>query len=125
MPVTKRIPEDQPFILRAVPASGRWCSAALLLFLVLLLGCPLGLAASESGEVGPVLALLGIFVLFFGAVLGLQLYLLVSGGPVLAAGPQGLWIKTRPHSWPGHLAAVGVGGAGIPAALGAGEDGRA
>jgi len=96
MPVTKRIPEDQPFILRASAGKRALVFGGLLLFLVLLLGCPLGLAAADSGEVGPVLGLLGCFVVFFGAVLGLQLYLLVSGGPVLAAGPQGLWIKTRP-----------------------------
>jgi hypothetical protein len=98
-PVTKRIPEDQPFIVRASAGKRAVQFGVLLLFVLLVFGCPLGAAiASESGsgEIAPLVAILGCFVVFFGATFGLQIYLLVSGGPVLAVGPYGLWIKTRP-----------------------------
>jgi hypothetical protein len=98
LPVTKRIPEDQPFIVR--PSVGkRVLQFGLVLgVLALLIACPFGLAAAEpgSGGLGPALAVLGCVLVFFGALMGLQVYLLTSGGPVLAVGPHGLWIKTRP-----------------------------
>jgi hypothetical protein len=96
LPVTKRIPEDQPFIVRASAGKRALQFGILLGVLVLLLACPLGLAAADSGELGAPLAIVGCLVVFLGALFGLQVYLLVSGGPVLAVGPQGLWIKTRP-----------------------------
>jgi hypothetical protein len=37
-----------------------------------------------------------VMLLFALPVGGLQLWLITSGGPVLAVGPDGLWIKTRP-----------------------------
>jgi hypothetical protein len=99
LPVTKRIPEDQPFIVRASAGKRALQFGVLLLFVLLVFGCPLGIAISsggDSGELGPLLGILGCFVVFFGAIFGLQIYLLVSGGPILAVGPYGLWIKTRP-----------------------------
>jgi disulfide bond formation protein DsbB len=94
--VIKRIPEDQPFILRASVGKRALVFGGLLLFILLIVACPIGLAAGDSGDVGPMLGILGCLLVFIGALLGLQLYLLTSGGPVLAAGPQGIWIKTRP-----------------------------
>jgi hypothetical protein len=96
LPVTKRIPTDQPFIVHASAGKRAVQFGGILLFVALLLGCPVGLAASGSGDVLPLLAVPGVFLLLFGAIFGLQIYLLVSGGPVLAVGPYGLWIKTRP-----------------------------
>ncbi len=71
----------------------------LLLFILLLLACPAGLALSDGGDSGGAvifIVAMAVVLLFFGGVLGLQLYLITSGGPILAAGPAGLWIKTRP-----------------------------
>jgi hypothetical protein len=96
LPVTKRIPNDQPFVVHASAGKRAVQFGVLLLFLALVFGCPMGLAASGSGDVGPLLAIVGLFLLFFAAVFALQIYLIVSGGPVLAVGPHGLWIKTRP-----------------------------
>jgi hypothetical protein len=98
LPVTKRIPEDQPFIVRASVGKRVMQFGIILGVLALLVACPFGLAASEpgSGGLGAALAVLGCVLVFFGALMGLQIYLLTSGGPVLAVGPHGLWIKTRP-----------------------------
>ncbi|PZG19336.1 hypothetical protein C1I95_11875 [Micromonospora craterilacus] len=43
-----------------------------------------------------ILGLLGCLLALAGLPLGLQLWLIGSGGPVLALGPTGLWIRTRP-----------------------------
>ena len=96
-PVVKRIPEDQPFVVRPSVKKRLLLFGGLLLFILLLLGCPAGLALSDGGD-GAAIFVVGIALLlvFFGGVLGLQLYLISSGGPILAAGPAGLWIKTRP-----------------------------
>ncbi|HEY0699737.1 MAG TPA: hypothetical protein VGD43_18220 [Micromonospora sp.] len=105
--MTKRIPEDQPFVVRPSVGKRAGLFGGILGFLLVLVGCPLGLAASASGEVAPVLFILLGFGFFFGLLFGLQLWLITSGGPVLAVGPAGLWIKTRPTrgqaiwlSWP-------------------------
>src|SRR5262249_24928835 len=70
------------------------------LFIAVILACPIGLASQDSGSgsasIAPLIAVFGCVLVFFGALVGLQLYLITSGGPVLAAGPAGLWIKTRP-----------------------------
>jgi hypothetical protein len=95
-PVVKRIPEDQPFVLRhSVPRRLLVMAGPLLLMLVAV-GCPLGLLT--TGGIDPLvpLAILGSVVVLVGLLVGLQLWLLASGGPVLAVGPAGLWIKTRP-----------------------------
>jgi hypothetical protein len=68
----------------------------VLLFVLAVIACPLGLGANDSGDVRSLLAVLGCFAIFFGLLVGFQLWLITSGGPVLAAGPAGLWIKTRP-----------------------------
>jgi hypothetical protein len=96
--VAKRIPEDQPFIVRPSVGKRLLLFGGLLLFLVLVLGCPfaVGMSGNGGGDVGGALAVLACLVVFIGSILGLQLYLLTSGGPILAVGPHGLWIKTRP-----------------------------
>ena len=95
-PVVPRIPADQPFIVRPSVRKRVIFFGGFVAVLMLVLGCVLGLAAvgSENG-----LALLVVFfaiaILFVG-LFGLQIWLLATGGPVLAVGPAGLWIKTRP-----------------------------
>ncbi|MCI4062637.1 hypothetical protein MRQ36_08675 [Micromonospora sp. R77] len=92
----KRIPEDQPFVARPSLRKRGLALGGLTLFIGLVLACPLGLAASgENGDAGILLAI-PLIMLFFALVVGLQLWLVSSGGPVLAVGPAGLWIKTRP-----------------------------
>ena len=80
-------------------------------------------AASDSGGVGRRWRSSAASLVFFGALFGLQVYLLTSGGPVLAVGPARPLDQDAAHPRPGDLAAVGAGRAGLPAALGAGEDG--
>jgi hypothetical protein len=96
-PVVKRIPADQPFVVRPNLAKRLGfvgaMSAALWLFMLCLFG-----AASLGEEVNWAVLIfvpivLAVFV--FGWVGGI-VWLVASGGPVLAAGPDGLWIKTRP-----------------------------
>jgi hypothetical protein len=68
----------------------------LLAFVLLVVACPLGLAGSDAGGVAGILGILGCLLVLLGLPLGFQLWLLTSGGPVLAVGPTGLWIRTRP-----------------------------
>ena len=95
-PVTKRIPEDLPFVVFPSLRKRMIFFGLVLLVIVLIFACPLGFAMSSSGDVAPFLAILGCVVVSFGLLIGIQLYLISSGGPVLAVGPVGLWIKTRP-----------------------------
>jgi hypothetical protein len=95
-PVVPRIPEDQPFIVRPNLTKRIAVIGGIAGGLVLFLGCVFGLGAigSDNG-----LALFGawlVITLLFVALFGFQIWLLTSGGPVLAVGPAGLWIKTRP-----------------------------
>ncbi|WBB77450.1 hypothetical protein O7606_14255 [Micromonospora sp. WMMD882] len=73
------------------------------LILIVPVVCFAGLAA--TGSVDPetrptaalgLLALAGCLLLAVALPLGFQLWLIASGGPVLALGPAGLWIRTRP-----------------------------
>jgi hypothetical protein len=93
LPVTKRIPEDQPFIVRPSVQKRILLFGGISLFFALLIGC---LPAAGSGELLVGLAIVGCALVFFGLIFGLQVWLMTSGGPVLAVGPAGLWIKTRP-----------------------------
>lgn len=95
-PITKRIPDDLPFVARPSARKRAILFGGILLFVALLFACPVGLASSDSGSLGTALAVFGCMLVFFGLLIGLQLYLITSGGPVLAVGPAGLWIKTRP-----------------------------
>jgi hypothetical protein len=94
--VVPRIPEDQPFIVRPNLTKRIAVIGGIAGGLVLFLGCVFGLGAIGSGNG---LALFGAWLmitLLFVALFGFQIWLLTSGGPVLAVGPAGLWIKTRP-----------------------------
>jgi hypothetical protein len=96
-PVTKRIPEDLPFVVRQSMGKRSLQLGGLVLVLLLVIGCPAGLALSSSGaDPVPVVAALGCLLVLLAGAAGLQLYLITSGGPVLAANQAGLWIKTRP-----------------------------
>lgn len=94
--VVKRIPEDQPFLVR--PSIAKRCIqfGGLGLVLLVLLGCPLGLAISDGGGTGALVVGLVLLVVLFGGLFGLQIYLLTSGGPSLGVNPAGVWVKTRP-----------------------------
>jgi hypothetical protein len=94
--VTKRIPEDQPFIVRASVGKRLLQFGLLGLFIAVVVACPLGLATADSGDASGLLPALGCLLVLFVGLFGLQVYLLTSGGPVLAVGPYGVWIKTRP-----------------------------
>jgi hypothetical protein len=95
--VTRRIPEDLPLVVYPSVGKRALQFGGLLLFLVLLLGCPIGLAVASSGsDALPVAGIFGCILLVTAAAFCLQLYLITSGGPVLAANQAGMWIKTRP-----------------------------
>jgi hypothetical protein len=96
LPVTKRIPEDQPFIVRPSARKRAVQFGVITLVLTLITACPLALATSESGGAATFVGVFVGFLVAFGALFGLQIYLLTSGGPIMAVGPHGLWIKTRP-----------------------------
>ncbi|MGN9906262.1 hypothetical protein ACTMTJ_01800 [Phytohabitans sp. LJ34] len=92
-PVTKRIPEDQPFVARHSVKKRVLLVGGIFGGIAFVLAACIGVS---SGEALVALATFGCFAAFFGLVFGLQIWLLASGGPVLAIGPAGLWIKTRP-----------------------------
>jgi hypothetical protein len=95
-PVVPRIPEDQPFIVRPSVRKRVIFFGGFVLVLMVILGCVLGLGAIGSSNG---LALLVVFLVItaaFVGLFGLQIWLVATGGPVLAVGPAGLWIKTRP-----------------------------
>ncbi|MFD2765744.1 hypothetical protein GA0070604_5533 [Micromonospora eburnea] len=91
----KRIPEDLPFVARPNLGKRALLLGAVTLLVGLVIACPLGLAVSADGDAA-VLLVIPVIMLFFALLMGLQLWLVSSGGPVLAVGPDGLWIKTRP-----------------------------
>jgi len=93
LPVTKRIPEDQPFVARHSVKKRVLLVGGIFGGIAFLFAACIGIS---SGEALVALATFGCFVALFGLVFGLQIWLLASGGPVLAIGPAGLWIKTRP-----------------------------
>jgi hypothetical protein len=72
------------------------------LAILLVIGCPATLILTAdgpvhtSGDIVALVALMGCLTVVIAAVLTLQIVLVSSGGPVLAASPAGLWIKTRP-----------------------------
>lgn len=95
-PTAKRIPEDLPFVVRPSLGKRALTLGVVTLVVGLVIACPIGLAAS-SGDGGlGLLFIIPVVLLFFALPVGLQLWLVSSGGPVLALGPAGLWIKTRP-----------------------------
>ncbi|GAA2622096.1 hypothetical protein GCM10010399_61620 [Dactylosporangium fulvum] len=101
-PVVKRIPEDQPFVARPSVLKRLLVFGPVALVVVLAFTCPLALVLttespdSTSGDIVAVLAFAGCMLFVVAGAVSLQVFLITSGGPVLAAGPAGLWIKTRP-----------------------------
>ncbi len=102
-PVVPRIPEDQPFVVRPnVTKRGLVFLGVTLLFIGPIACCAgFGIVSSadpamRAGNVAGILALVGCVLALVGLPLGIQLWLIGSGGPVLALGPAGLWIRTRP-----------------------------
>lgn len=96
VPVVKQIPEGQPYTVRASVRKRVLQFGLLGLFILLMMSCPIGLSGVSGGDLPTLLLMVGFFVLLFGGIFALQIYLIASGGPVLAVGPDGLWIKTRP-----------------------------
>jgi len=94
--VVKRIPEDQPYVVRPSVGKRLIQFGVLTLFVLLVVACPIGLAGASGGDALAALLVLGFLVLVMCAAFGLQFYLLTSGGPVLAVNPDGVWVKTRP-----------------------------
>jgi hypothetical protein len=92
-PVIKRIPEDQPFTVRHDVRKRALFFGAVAAVTVLLVGC---VPAVTIGDPALIVGVFGCLFVLMGSLLGLQLYLLTSGGPALAVGPNGLWVKTRP-----------------------------
>lgn len=102
-PVTRRIPDDQPYVVRPSVTKRGLVFGAIVLVLLVPLACVAGLGLANSTDpelrANAVPAILGMAVCLLVAIglpLGLQLWLIASGGPVLALGPAGLWIRTRP-----------------------------
>ncbi|MEU7867198.1 hypothetical protein [Dactylosporangium sp. NPDC049140] len=103
LPITKRIPDNLPFVARPSVLKRVFVLAPIAVVALAVFACPLGLALTADGDPnhtsGDVVALVGIVVcvaVVIAAALGLQIFLMTSGGPVLALAPNGLWIKTRP-----------------------------
>ncbi|MGR6322057.1 hypothetical protein Q2K19_15380 [Micromonospora soli] len=92
----KRIPEDLPFVSRPSLRKRALALGAVTLVIGLVLACPIGAAASGPNGDLALLWMIPVIMLLFFLPVGLQLWLVSSGGPVLAVGPEGLWIKTRP-----------------------------
>ncbi|MFE0589593.1 hypothetical protein [Micromonospora echinospora] len=102
-PTAKRIPEDQPFVVRPSVAKRGLVMGAVALVLLSPIVCLAGLGLAGSADpdmrANAALGIAGIFVCLLAAIglpLGIQLWLIASGGPVLALSPAGLWIRTRP-----------------------------
>ena len=90
---TKRIPLDQPYVVR--PSGWKrvlqYGVIGTLLVIVLMCG---GFVTAVMGDVTPANVLvLGAFVLPVALVI--KVVRIVAGGPILAVGPDGLWAKTR------------------------------
>ncbi|MEU4378943.1 hypothetical protein [Micromonospora echinofusca] len=102
-PVTRRIPEDQPFVVRPNVVKRGLLMMGVVLVLILPIACCAGLGVVNSADpqlrsqsVVGLLAVVGCLLALIAVPLGIQLWLIGSGGPVLALGPAGLWIRTRP-----------------------------
>jgi len=96
-PMTRRIPEDQPYVVRPSAIKRGLAYAKIVSVLALVVSGP-GALANISDPGTALLNMLGVvgFVLAISVLpLGPQLWLLSSGGPVLALSPAGLWIRTR------------------------------
>ncbi|QOC93646.1 hypothetical protein [Micromonospora craniellae] len=102
-PVVKRIPEDQPFVVRPnLVKRGLLLGGVLLAALGPIICCvglgllgPMTVEVISSDFLGLVI-ILGCLIALIALPVGLQLWLIGSGGPVLALSYEGLWIRSRP-----------------------------
>jgi hypothetical protein len=106
--IVKRIPQDQPFIVRHSAPKRALQFGLFFLFVAVVVNCPLWLAAADSGEgAPPVLVTMGGLLAFFALVFGLQIY-----ARLRRTGPRGrsrrAVDKDPAHPGAGHLAPVGV-----------------
>jgi hypothetical protein len=97
-PVVARIPDDQPFTVRPNAGKRVLHLSGVLLITLVPLGCVLGLATvgESNADTGGLLGVVAFVVVLLGALFAFQVWAVTTGGPILAAGPAGLWIKTRP-----------------------------
>lgn len=94
LPTAKRVPGDLPLVIR--PRVSRW----VLLFvtgLLLVVGVPTGVVFARAGWPAALLTLLGT-LLGYTLLCGLVIYTQASGGPLLSADRDGVWIRAR--KWP-------------------------
>ncbi|SCG66296.1 hypothetical protein [Micromonospora coxensis] len=101
--MTRRIPEDQPFVVRPNVAKRGLVMGGVVAVLLVPLVCVLGLGVlggtdgqDRGTAVVGLLAIVGCVLVAIALPIGIQLWLIGSGGPVLALSPAGLWIRTRP-----------------------------
>jgi hypothetical protein len=91
------IPADQPFVLQQSVGKRFAILAGVGSVPFLLVGVVIGLGIlSSDGGVAGFLGAIGcmlVLTLFFA---GLQLAVQIRRGPLLAVGPAGLWVRTRP-----------------------------
>jgi hypothetical protein len=93
-PVVDRIPEDQPYIVRLNSRKLiiRVGVAAVVLGVIM---AAISFAALADDSLGAAFGMLGFTVLIV-VLMVVPTVRMVTAGPVLAVGPAGLWIKTRP-----------------------------
>ncbi|MEV8513786.1 hypothetical protein [Dactylosporangium sp. NPDC051484] len=101
-PIAGRIPENLPFVARPSALKRALIMVPIAVAALLVVGCPAALVLTAagpnhtSGDLVALVALMSCLVVVFGSTIGVQIFLISSGGPLLAAGPAGLWIRTRP-----------------------------
>ncbi|MFD0576743.1 hypothetical protein [Dactylosporangium darangshiense] len=101
-PIARRIPENLPFVARPSAMKRALILVPVVAAVLVVIGCPAAIVLTAdgpdhtSGDIVALVALLACLTVVLTTVVALQIYLVSSGGPVLAAGPAGLWIKTRP-----------------------------
>jgi hypothetical protein len=97
LPLTERIPTDLPLVVHHnVGKRLLVYGLAYFAWCLVLLGLAALLALTTAGRgVIVVVVAAGCLVPVVGFLLGVYLWALVSRGPVLAAGPAGMWVKCR------------------------------
>lgn len=90
-------------MVRASPGKRALRYGVIALVFVFLIACLVGAAMAFSPEpasggevVRTLVRAAGVPLLLLSVGMGFQTWLIVSGGPVLALSPAGVWIRTRP-----------------------------
>jgi hypothetical protein len=96
-----RIPEDQPFVVQQNVGKRVLMLAALGLGPLAVIGLVLAFVIAQTAGVGAGVGTLFCLLLAGALFVGLQVAVQVRPGPLLAAGPGGVWIRTRPFRSPG------------------------